>query len=60
MSLSKSQEDKNWNKAVFWVFDVPSLLDKPFETRIEFLKELKKEGKLSEFVNIVEFTECQG
>jgi ATP-dependent DNA ligase len=31
VNLSKSRDEDKWNKAIFWVFDVPSLAKKTFE-----------------------------
>ena len=33
VALSQSKDEESWKKAQFWVFDVPSLKDKPFEVR---------------------------
>ena len=52
-------EDK-WNNAIFWVFDAPGVPNKPFEERIEYLKSLKEEGKLPDFVKIVDLVYCNG
>ena len=58
--LCKNNGDKSkWENAIFWVFDVPHL-QKPFEERMEYLLELKKDGKLPEFVHIVDATICKG
>ena len=60
MNLSTTQDLQRWEKATLWVFDAPDIGDKPFEERIQYLNELKKEGKLPSFVNIVETVKCEG
>ena len=57
---SKSADKEKWNKAKLWVFDTLSMADKPFEERIQYLKDLKEEGKLPSFVEIVETVTCKG
>ena len=39
---------------------MPDKGEKVFEERMENLKELKKQGKLPSFVNIVETVKCEG
>ena len=59
VNLSVTQSAEKWEKAIFWVFDAPSIGDKPFEERIEYLRKLKEDGKLPSFVKIVETIKCK-
>ena len=31
VNLCKTQSEKKWEKAIFWVFDAPGMANKPFE-----------------------------
>jgi hypothetical protein len=31
INLCNSNEEAKWKKAVFWVFDAPDMVDKPYE-----------------------------
>jgi hypothetical protein len=31
ITLGSTTDDEKWKKAVFWVFDAPSIADKPYE-----------------------------
>jgi hypothetical protein len=35
VNLCKTMDEKKWEKAVFWVFDVPGMAEKPFEVTNE-------------------------
>ena len=52
-------EENKWSKAMFWVFDAPDKADHPYEERIQHLNDLKDQGKLPSFVNIVDSVKCQ-
>jgi hypothetical protein len=52
--------EEKWKKAVFWVFDAPGIANKPFEERIEYLKDLKSSGSLPSFVKVIETVKCEG
>jgi uncharacterized membrane protein len=57
VSLCSKADDEKWKKAVFMVFDAPSIADKPYEERMQYLKDLKE---LPSFVNIIDSVKCQG
>jgi ATP-dependent DNA ligase len=52
-------DEEKWKKAVFWVFDVPEKGDKPFEERIEYLREVAANNP-SSFVKVVDTVKCKG
>jgi len=54
---SSNIHNKIWPEITYQIFDIPSL-DKPFEERIEFLKELFKNCKSSNIV-VVEHKKCE-
>jgi len=53
----KGADPEKWNRAIYWVFDAPSLNSKSYEERINYLKELPN---LPKFVKVVESIKCEG
>ena len=60
LCMKDSKDEDKWKKAIYWVFDAPDMKIKPFEERIEHLKQLKSNGSLPSFVNIVDTVKCKG
>ena len=73
LGMRSKPNDEKWQKAVFWVFDAPNMIDKTYQVfalflivligiqeRIERLKEMKEKGQLPSFVKVVESTVCNG
>jgi DNA ligase-1 len=60
VTLCVNGSEEKWKNAVYWVFDLPDLTDKPLEHRLNHLKELKEQGILPSFVKIVENEICRG
>lgn len=58
--MSRAKESEKWEKAIFWIFDAPSLANVPYGERMQALKEMKEGGKLPSFVNIVDSVTCTG
>jgi len=58
VSIVKTMNSPHWQGITFQIFDVPSLGDKPFEERIEFLKKTFGPGGTheSKHVEVVEHT----
>jgi hypothetical protein len=70
--VGKGSDEDKWKKAVYCVFDAPSI-EKPYEVeflnkqhlnfyqeRIQFLREQKERGEIPSFVNVIETVECKG
>jgi ribosomal protein L39E len=60
VSLCKVPEQEKWKKAVYLVFDAPTIANKPYEERIQYLKDLKQNQSLPSFVNIINVVKCEG
>jgi hypothetical protein len=45
VQLSISVDEEKWKKAVFWVFDVPEIAEKPFEVRNRIFSTSQKNRK---------------
>jgi hypothetical protein len=58
--LCNTKEVDRWKSAKFMVFDAPDIADKPYEERMQYLKDLKEQGSLPSFVNIIDTVKCEG
>mmetsp|Transcript_23095 Transcript_23095/g.32216 ORF Transcript_23095/g.32216 Transcript_23095/m.32216 type:complete len:376 (+) Transcript_23095:2-1129(+) len=57
ISVMRSQED-HWNKVMYNVFDVPSMVNEPYENRMAKLKEIS--SKFPSHVEVVPYNKCNG
>ena len=56
VGLERSNDKERWTKATFWVFDAPDIANKPYEERVQFLRQLE----VPDFVKIIPTIECRG
>ena len=60
IQLTRSISPKVWNKANFCVFDIPDEHYRPYEERMEILKNLSKDNDWPSFLRVIEIVKCQG
>ena len=59
LQLTRTDKESVWKKATFCIFDVHDQKSKPYEERIEFLKNFSKYSQWPSFLHVIEAIKCE-